>query len=98
MTSVKPGEEVSGGRTRLLLVEDDPELAAMLAALLHEEKYQVETATDGQRALHLGLTRDFDVLLLDRGLPAVEGLDLLGKLRRSGVATPALVLSAQHRR
>jgi two-component system response regulator QseB len=78
----------------MLLVEDDPELVSMLAALFDEEGYHVDTAADGQRALHLGLTRSYDVLVLDRGLPAVEGLDLLGRLRRSGVATPALVLSA----
>jgi two-component system response regulator QseB len=94
MASVEPGEMVSDGRARVLLVEDDPELVAMLAALLREEGYDVETATDGQRALHLGLTREYDVLLVDRGLPAVEGLDLIGRLRGGGVATPALVLSA----
>lgn len=88
------GETFSGERARVLVVEDDPELVAMLADLLGEEGYEVETALDGQRALHLGLTRDFEVLLLDRGLPAIEGLDLLTRLRRSGVATPALVLSA----
>jgi two-component system response regulator QseB len=94
MTSVEPGETTPGGRARMLLVEDDPELLAMLAALLGEEGYHVETATDGHRGLHLGLTHEYDVLLLDRGLPAVEGLDLLGRLRRGGIATPALVLSA----
>jgi two-component system response regulator QseB len=94
MTSVEPSEAVSDGRPRLLLVEDDVELVAMLAELLREEGYHIESATDGQRALHLGLTREYDLLLLDRGLPAVEGLDLLGRLRRGGIATPALVLSA----
>jgi two-component system response regulator QseB len=78
----------------VLLIEDDPELVAMLATLLAEEGYQVDTATDGQRALHLGLTRRYDVLLLDRGLPALDGLDVLGRLRRGGMTTPALVLSA----
>jgi two-component system response regulator QseB len=80
--------------TRLLLVEDDPDLAAMLHDLLTEEGYAVEAAADGQRGLHLGLTRDFDLMLLDRGLPAIEGLDLLTRLRRSGRETPTLVLSA----
>jgi DNA-binding response OmpR family regulator len=79
---------------RVLIVEDDPELADMLAGLLSEEGYDVAVARDGQRALHLGLTQAFDVLVLDRGLPAIEGLDLLGRLRRSGVSTPTLVLSA----
>lgn len=81
-------------RTRVLLVEDDPQLARMLTDLLHDEGYAVDTAPDGQRGLHLGLTTAYDVMVLDRGLPAIEGLDLLGRLRRSGVTTPVLVLSA----
>lgn len=82
------------GAPRLLLVEDDPELAGMLEALLVGEGYVVELAQDGQRALHLGLSRDFDVMLLDRGLPALEGLDVLGRLRGRGRHVPTLVLSA----
>ncbi|MEP6814443.1 MAG: response regulator transcription factor [Marmoricola sp.] len=79
---------------RLLLVEDDPQLSGMLEGLLTEEGYVVDLAGDGQRGLHLGLARTYDVMVLDRGLPAIEGLDLLARLRRSGVVTPALVLSA----
>jgi two-component system response regulator QseB len=79
---------------RVLVVEDDPELARMLEELLGLEGYRVDVAGDGQRGLHLGLTRAYDVLLLDRGLPAISGLDLLGRLRSAGVATPVLVLSA----
>lgn len=81
-------------RPRILLVEDDPQLLGMLETLLVEEGYAVETATDGQRGLHLALTRPYEVLLLDRGLPAVDGLDLLTRLRARGVATPTLILSA----
>ena len=80
---------------RLLLVEDDRELAGLLEELLREEGYDVELARDGQRGLQLGLTREYDVLVLDRGLPALEGLDLLGRLRSKGVTTPVLVLSAR---
>jgi DNA-binding response OmpR family regulator len=79
---------------RLLLVEDDPELATMLEGLLASEGYVVEVARDGQRGLHLGLSRDFDVMLLDRGLPAIEGLDLLTRLEARGRKAPTLVLSA----
>lgn len=82
------------GTPRLLLVEDDPELAGMLEALLAAEGYAVDVAHDGQRALHLGLSREYDVMLLDRGLPALEGLDVLGKLRGRGRHVPTLVLSA----
>lgn len=79
---------------RVLVVEDDPQLAAMLTGLLAEEGYAVELADDGQRALHLGLTREYDVVVLDRGLPALDGLDVLARLRSAGVVTPVLVLSA----
>lgn len=79
---------------RLLLVEDDPKLATMLTDLLAGEGYEVEVAGDGQRGLHLGLTREYDLMLLDRGLPAIEGLDLLARLRAKGRHIPALVLSA----
>ena len=79
---------------RLLLVEDDPDLAGLLTELLTGEGYDVDTAGDGQRGLHLGLTRDYDLMLIDRGLPAIEGLDLLTRLRSRGRSTPTLVLSA----
>jgi two-component system response regulator QseB len=78
---------------RLLLVEDDPDLRSMLSELLTDNGYAVETAADGQRGLHLGLTRIFDVLL-DRRLPVVCGMDLLTGLRSRGVTTPVLMLSA----
>lgn len=81
-------------QTRVLVVEDDARLALMLEELLRGEGYEVVVAKDGQRALHLGLSQPFDALLLDRGLPAIEGLDVLGRLRRKGVLAPALVLSA----
>ena len=51
-------------------------------------------AHDGQRALHLALTQSFDAVVLDRGLPLLEGLDVLTRWRRSGVGVPVLVLSA----
>jgi two-component system response regulator QseB len=80
--------------SKILVVEDDRELLELLRRLLSRAGYEVDLAMDGQRGLHLGLTRTYDVLLLDRRLPAIEGLDLLAKLRTSGVLTPALVLSA----
>ncbi|GAA4544954.1 response regulator transcription factor [Amycolatopsis samaneae] len=78
----------------VLLVEDETRLADMLCRLLVDEGYRVDIAADGQRGLHLGLTRGYDVLVLDRGLPAIDGLDLLTRLRLKGVTTPTLVLSA----
>ena len=83
-----------GQGPRLLLVEDDADLASMINELLSGEGYAVDIARDGQRGLHLGLTRDYDVMVLDRGLPAIEGLALLERLRARGRHAPALVLSA----
>ena len=80
---------------RLLLAEDEPSLAEMLAELLGREGYAVEVAADGQAMLHLGLTRRYDVLVVDRALPAIDGLDVLARLRSRGVATPALMLTAR---
>lgn len=82
------------GTHRVLLIEDDRSLAAMLEEILASAGYAVELAGDGQVGLHLGLTRSFDVIVLDRGLPAIEGLDLLARLRGRGVMVPVLVLSA----
>jgi DNA-binding response OmpR family regulator len=81
--------------TSLLLVEDDADLAAMLGRALGAEGYEVTAAADGQRGLHLALTRPFDVLVVDRGLPAIEGLALVARLRAQGVTTPILILSAR---
>lgn len=81
-------------RLRVLVAEDDRRLAEMLSNLLDSEGYEVEIARDGQRALHAGLTRAFDLAVLDRGLPAVDGLSVLRGLRDNGVTTPVLILSA----
>jgi two-component system response regulator QseB len=86
---------MSAAETSLLLVEDDKDLAALLGRALAAEGYDVTSAADGQRGLHLALTRAYDVMVVDRGLPAIEGLALIARLRAQGVTTPMLVLSAR---
>jgi two-component system response regulator QseB len=86
---------ISAASTSLLLVEDDADLANLLGRALAAEGYAVTSAGDGQRGLHLALTRTFDVMVVDRGLPAIEGLALVARLRAQGVSTPMLVLSAR---
>jgi two-component system response regulator QseB len=81
---------------RLLLVEDDTELAKLLERVLTDEGYAVTRAGDGHTGLHLALTQPVDAMIVDRGLPAVEGLDLIARLRSRGVGTPILVLSARN--
>ncbi|WP_284748010.1 response regulator transcription factor [Amycolatopsis sp. RTGN1] len=78
----------------MLLVEDDRELAGMLAELLADEGYETDEAHDGQRGLHLGLTGRYDVMIIDRRLPVLDGLELLARLRAQAVTTRVLVLSA----
>jgi two-component system response regulator QseB len=79
---------------RILVVEDSAELCSMLDRLLGDSGYRVDLARDGQAGLHQALTREYDVLLIDRGLPAIDGLDLILRLRRRGLTTPVLILTA----
>ncbi|WP_345119856.1 response regulator transcription factor [Dactylosporangium darangshiense] len=95
MTKPTPPAVPVADRPRLLLVEDDPQLSDMLIDLLGEAGHTVEHAADGQAGLHLGLSRNYQVIVLDRRLPAIEGVDLLRRLRSRGVTTPALVLTAR---
>ncbi|MET9273569.1 response regulator transcription factor [Kribbella sp. NPDC003557] len=82
--------------SRVLVIEDDADLARLLERVLTDEGYAVTLAADGHRGLHLALTRPVDAMIVDRGLPAVEGLDLIARLRNRGVGTPILVLSARN--
>ncbi|WP_053204598.1 response regulator transcription factor [Jiangella muralis] len=87
---------MTGAQDRaLLLVEDDAKLAALLDRLFTGEGYAVDVAHDGQAGLHRALTSQYAVMVIDRGLPAIEGVDLVRKLRAHGVASPILVLTAR---
>src|SRR5215475_7750800 len=79
---------------RVLVVEDDPELVEMLGDVLCGAGYDVDAVRDGQAGLHHALTRDYDAMIIDRGLPAVDGLDLIRRLRGRGIATPVMMLTA----
>jgi len=79
----------------LLVVEDDRALSGMLAELFTDEGYRVDTAYDGQQGMHRGLTGDYDALIVDRGLPVMDGAELVALLRSRGVTTPALILTAR---
>jgi two-component system, OmpR family, response regulator QseB len=81
-------------RPGLLLVEDDRLLVPLLIEVLGAD-YRVDHAPDGQAGLHLGLSRQYDLIVLDRGLPAIDGIDLLGRLRGRGVMAPVLILTAR---
>jgi two-component system, OmpR family, response regulator QseB len=79
----------------LLVVEDDRALSGMLAELFTDEGYRVDTAYDGQQGMHRGLTGNYDALIVDRGLPVMDGVELVALLRSRGITTPALILTAR---
>jgi two-component system response regulator QseB len=79
----------------LLIVEDDRALGAMLTELFTEEGYQVTVAHDGQQGLHRGLTDRYDAIVVDRGLPVMDGVELIEVLRARGIVTPIMVLTAR---
>ena len=80
---------------RLLLVEDDKALGEGLRLGLRQEGYTVDWLEDGASALHALFSEDFDLLVLDLGLPRMSGLQVLRELRRSGSALPVLILTAR---
>ena len=79
---------------RLLLVEDAPTVARSVAQGLTEEGFSVDVAANGEDGLHLASEIAFDIIVLDRMLPKLDGLTVLRRLRARGVRTPVLVLTA----
>jgi two-component system alkaline phosphatase synthesis response regulator PhoP len=82
-------------RRRLLLVEDDATLRQALTFNLTREGYEVTTAADGPRGLEAARNERLDLILLDVMLPGMSGVEVLRVLRREGVTTPVIVLSAK---
>jgi two-component system OmpR family response regulator len=80
---------------RVLVVEDEAFLARQLTAALRRAGYAVDHAADGERADHLGHDERYDAVVLDLGLPKVDGLTLLRRWREAGQAMPVLVLTAR---
>ena len=80
---------------RLLVIEDEPTLSAQLGDALASAGYVVDTAADGERADFAVRTESYDAVLLDLGLPRVDGLTLLRRWRESGIGVPVLVLTAR---
>jgi two-component system OmpR family response regulator len=80
---------------RVLVVEDETRLSRQLAAALTDAGYAVDCAEDGERADFLGQTERYDAIVLDLGLPKVDGLTVLRRWRDGGLAVPVLVLTAR---
>jgi DNA-binding response OmpR family regulator len=81
--------------TRILVVEDEPAIAFGLEADLKAEGYDVEVAADGAGAARRGRDGGFDLILLDVMLPAKDGFEVCRELRRAGVGTPIILLTAR---
>jgi DNA-binding response OmpR family regulator len=80
---------------RVLLAEDDSRIAASLADALDKAGFAVETAADGEDAWFRGDTEEFDIVVLDLGLPKLDGLTALKRWRKSGRSLPVLILTAR---
>jgi two-component system OmpR family response regulator len=80
---------------RVLVVEDEALLSRQLAGALSDAGYAVDCAEDGERADFLGQTEQYDAIVLDLGLPKVDGLTVLRRWREAGIGVPVLVLTAR---
>ncbi len=79
---------------RLLVIEDDQEVSAYISKGMREAGHTVDTADNGKDGLFLATTEDYDVMIVDRMLPELDGLTIIKTIRGAGNTTPALILSA----
>ena len=82
---------------RLLVVEDDPDINRQLVTALQDQGYVVDAAKDGEEGHYLGDTEPYDAVVLDLGLPVIDGVSVLEKWRRAGRKMPVLILTARDR-
>lgn len=80
---------------RILVVEDEPKLAAALRQGLEDDHYEVSVARTGEEGFYMLYAGDFDLVVLDIMLPGRDGLEILGQIRRKGLTTPVLLLTAR---
>ncbi len=79
---------------RIVLIEDDPQVASYITKGMEEAGHTIDTADNGKDGLFLVTTEDYDVIIVDRMLPELEGLKIIKTIRATGSKTPALILSA----
>jgi two-component system OmpR family response regulator len=82
---------------RILVVEDDPDINRQLVTALSESGYAVDSAFDGEEGGYLGENEPYDTIILDLGLPKLDGLSILERWRRNDIKTPVLILTARDR-
>ena len=79
---------------RLLIIEDDAQVAAYLAKGLKEQGFNVDHASDGKSGLFLAASENYDAMIVDRMLPKLDGIDIIKSVRATGKTIPILILSA----
>ncbi len=82
---------------RILLVEDDPVLSKQVKSSLEDNGYSVDSAFDGEEGHYLGDTEPYDAVILDLGLPKIDGITVLEKWRKENKKYPVLILTARDR-
>ena len=82
---------------RILVVEDEPTLSKQIVHSLKNVGYAVDAALEGEEGYFLGDTEPYDVIVLDLGLPEIDGFTILERWRKSGNKTPVLILTARDR-
>jgi two-component system OmpR family response regulator len=86
-----------GEGVRILVIEDDPDLNRQLVGTLTDAGYAVDTASDGEEGYFLGDTEPYDLVILDLGLPKMDGISVLEQWRRSDKKFPVIILTARDR-
>ncbi len=81
---------------RILIVDDEPQLLSQLSQSLSDQRYEIETAVDGEEALDRIFAAPFDLILLDIMLPKRDGLSVLNEIRQADIKTPVLMLTAKN--
>jgi len=81
---------------RILIIEDNADIAASIYDYLEDRGHSMDAAPDGVTGLHFAVTNDYDVIILDLGLPGIDGLDVCRRLRKDAhIGTPVLMLTAR---
>jgi len=80
---------------RILVVEDEDKLRGQLLNALQEKQYVVDVAKDGEEALHLGQEHNFDLAIVDLGLPKISGVEVIERWRANNIAFPIIILTAR---
>jgi DNA-binding response OmpR family regulator len=82
---------------RILLIEDNVRLASGLKTILTKDGYAVDIIHDGQDAINILDYQEYDLLLLDLGLPGIDGIEILKKIRKNNTNIPVIIISARHK-